>query len=86
MPAVDLVERKRRRRLAARTLLSRKREAGRHLVDGVHVDSLPFDAGEAWAAHQEQVRAESEALRAAVEAGEFEEDVCLAEPVEKLSC
>ena len=51
MPAVDLVERKRRRRVAARTLLSRKREAGRHLVDGVQVDSLPFDSGEA--AHQE---------------------------------
>ncbi len=46
MPDLDLVELKRRRRAAARTLLSRPRSparrAGTHLVDDVRVDRLPF--------------------------------------------
>ena len=44
MPAVDPIDLKRRRRVAARTLLFGPRETARHLVDGARVDSLPFNA------------------------------------------
>ena len=51
MPDLKPAELKRRRRAAARTLLSGPRgtpvATKKHLVDGVRVDRLPFDAGDA---------------------------------------
>ena len=56
MPALSPAELKRRRRVAARSLLSGSRGIAvakkKHLVDGVWVDRLPFNAGEAWAAQR----------------------------------
>ena len=56
MPALSPAELKRRRGVAARSLLSGPRGTAvakkKHLVDGVWVDRLPFNAGEAWAAQQ----------------------------------
>ena len=71
MPDLKLAELKRRRRTAARTLLSGSRGTAvvkrKHLVDGVWVDELPFDAGHAHRAQQALVdadRLEAEAWEA----------------------
>ena len=80
MPGVD-ADLKRRRRVAARTLVPDAR-ARKHLVDGKKVDVLPFNAGEAYRAHQAHVRAEREQWVAEGVADYGDEAVCVAEPAE----
>ena len=62
MPDLNPAELKRRRRAAARTLLSDPRGISvakkKHLVDGVWVDKLPFNAGHAWRAQQALLEAD----------------------------
>ena len=70
---------KRRRRVASRTLAPGSR-GKKHLVDGKWVDTLPFNAGQELRAHQAYLQEEREALQRAVAAGEFGDDVCVAEP------
>ena len=90
MPALSPAELKRRRRVAARGLLSGPRgtrvivDPGwkKHLVDGVWVDRLPFNAGEAWAAQRALEEADRLEIEAAVLASEANEDILLAEPAQ----
>ena len=90
MPALSPAELKRRRRVAARDLLSGPRgtrvtvDPGRkkHLVDGVWVDRLPFNAGEAWAAQRALEEVDRLEIEAAVLASEANEDILLAEPAQ----
>ena len=62
MSGLNPTELKRRRRAAARTLLSDPRGISvakkKHLVDGVWVDKLPFNAGHAWRAQQALLEAD----------------------------
>ena len=90
MPALSPAELKRRRGVAARSLLSGPRgtrvivDPGwkKHLVDGVWVDRLPFNAGEAWAAEQVLNEVDRLEIEAAVLASEADEDILLAEPAQ----
>ena len=87
MSGLNPTELKRRRRAAARTLLSDPRGISvakkKHLVDGVWVDKLPFNAGHAWRAQQallEADRLEAEAWEAASSPSGTDGEVLLAEP------
>ena len=86
MPALSPAELKRRRRVAARSLLSGSRGIAvakkKHLVDGVWVDCLPFNACEAWAAQQVLNEVDRLEIEAAVLASEADEDILLAEPAQ----
>eukprot|EP01048_Picozoa_sp_COSAG05_P009851 COSAG05_NODE_833_length_7066_cov_45.021961_5_plen_73_part_00 len=72
MPDLSSAELKRRRRAAARTLLSGPRGSSvarkKHLVDGVLLDKLPFNACDAWQAQQAFLAEQKEADRLEVEA------------------
>ena len=91
MPDLSSAELKRRRRAAARTLLSDPRGSSvarkKHLVDGVLLDTLPFNACDAWQAQQAFLAEQKEADRLEVEAWEAalspegtDEEVLLADP------
>ena len=87
MPDLDSVELKRRRRAAARTLLSDSRGSSvakkKHLVDSVWLDKLRFNAGHAWRAQQallEADRLEAEAWEASSSPRVADEEVLFAEP------
>ena len=89
MPDLDPVELKRRRRVAARTLLSDLHGSSvakkKHLVDGVWVDKLPFDAGHAWRTQQallEADRLEVEAWEASSSPRAADAEVLFAEPAQ----
>ena len=89
MPDLNPAKLKRRRRAAARTLLSDSRGVSvarkKHLVDGALLDTLPFNACDAWQAQQafladqkEADRLEIEAWEAASSPGGTDEEVLLA--------
>ena len=70
---------KRRRRVASRTLAPGSRKK-KHLVDGEWVDTLPFNAGEEFLKYHAYLKEEKEALEQAVAAGDFEDEIYIAEP------